>query len=179
MIAMLQVIASPGARIDGSTTAFYVRVVPVPIARKENDGVLRYMAREADPSQVSIVRPPPDLDIWRLGAHPDIVEQLWTRLNAALPRDCRFLVADTAALVDPESGLILALALGTQYALRLSGQGLVAALEAGHETSHDFATVGRTLHLATTFGPGWVFGRYDPRELEWLPETVSEAATSS
>jgi hypothetical protein len=89
-----------------------------------------------------------------------------------LPADCRFLVADTAALVEPESGLILAVALGTQYALRLTGEGLASALESGYETRHEFRTVGRTLDLAATFGPGWVFGRYDPPEAAWLLEMV-------
>lgn len=140
-----------------------------------NAGLLRYLGR-ADAQRVPVARPSPDTDTWRLGAHPDIVQHLWERLNAALPADGRFLVADTAALVDPDSGLILAVALGTQYALRLTGEGLLRALEAGHETSHEFATVGRTLDLGAAFGPGWVFGRSDPREGEWLRETVAAAA---
>jgi hypothetical protein len=138
----------------------------------ENGGVLRYLAQGDDPESVPIERPALDTDRWRLGAHPDIVEHLWERLNPSLPGDSRFLVADTAALVDPGSGLILAVALGTQYALRLTGEGLMAASQAGHETSHEFATVGRTLDLASTFGPGWVFGRYDPREDGWLREAA-------
>jgi hypothetical protein len=135
--------------------------------------VLGYLAQGGPPDGVPVVRPGPETDTWRLGAHPDIVAHLWERLNAGLPADCRFLVADSAALVDPDSGLVLAVALGTQYALRVSGQGLLAALEAGHETSHQFATVGRTLDLAASFGAGWVFGRYDPHEAEWLRETIT------
>lgn len=137
-----------------------------------NAGLLRYLGR-ADAQRVPVARPSRDTDRWRLGAHPDIVQHLWERLNGGLPADSRFLLADTAALVDPVSGLILAVALGTQYALRLSGEGLLAALEAGHETSHEFATVGRTLDLGATFGRGWVFGRYDPREPEWLRESAA------
>jgi hypothetical protein len=136
-----------------------------------NAGVLQYLA----PRSATVARPTPATDTWRLGAHPDIVEQLWTRLNAALPADCRFLVADTATLVDPTSGVILALALGTQYAIRLSGDGLGAARSAGFETSHEFATVSRTLDLAATLGHGWVFGRHDAREGEWLAETARTA----
>ena len=141
----------------------------------DNLGVLRYLRPGADAASSPVRRPGPDIDTWRLGAHPDIVEHLWTRLSAALPVDARFLVADTAALVHPDSGVILAVALGTQYALRLSGAGLAAALEAGFETRHEFSTVGRTLDLATTFGEGWVFGRYDQRESGWLAETVATA----
>jgi hypothetical protein len=140
-----------------------------------NLGVLRYLRQDADPASVPIVRPGPETDTWRLGAHPDIVEHLWTRLNTALPLDGRFLVADTAALVHPDSGVILAVALGTQYAVRLTGGRLAEASGAGFETSHRFSTVGRTLDLATTFGEGWVFGRYDPREGEWLAESAAAA----
>ncbi len=140
-----------------------------------NDGVLAYLAPGLEPDAARVERPSADVDTWRLGAHPDVVEHLWTRLNAALPADARFLVADTAALVDPGSGLVMAVALGTQYAVRLTGGGLVAAEAAGYETTHEFRTVGRTLDLAATFGPGWVFGRYDEREGEWLAETVAAA----
>jgi hypothetical protein len=143
--------------------------------RRENDGVVRYLGRGTPAEAAVIRRPPPSVDTWRLGAHPDIVQHLWTRLNGALPSDARFLVADTAALVDPASGLVLAVALGTQYAIRLSGAGLTAAQEAEHATVHEFKTVGRTLDLGATFGPGWVFGRYDEREGEWLAETVAAA----
>lgn len=148
----------------------------LPAGLVENRGALAYLGQGAEPGDVPVVRPGPDTDTWRLGAHPDIVAHLWERLNVGLPADGRFLVADTAALVDPRSGVVLAAALGTQYALRFTGKGLVAALEAGHETSHEFATVERTLDLAATFGPGWVFGQYDPREGEWLRETVAATA---
>ncbi len=145
-----------------------------PGSRADNRGVLGYLSG-GDPADVSVIRPGPEVDTWRLGAHPDIVEQLWTRLNAALSADARFLVADTAALLDPDSGLVLAVAIGTRYAIRLTGAGVAAAAEDGFETSHEFATVGRMLDLDVTFGPGWVFGRYDHREGEWLAETVAAA----
>jgi hypothetical protein len=145
------------------------------MAHGRNEGVLRYLGQGVDAEHVLVARPAPDTDTWRLGAHPDLVAQLWDRLNGALPANCRFLVADTAALVDPASGLVLAVALGTQYALRLSGEGLRAARDAGYEASHEFATVGRTLDLEATFGQGWVFGRYGDEEGRWLAETLSAA----
>jgi hypothetical protein len=147
--------------------------VPEVSGVEANAGVLGYLAQGGEPGEVPVVRPGPETDTWRLGAHPDIVAHLWERLNAVLEGDGRFLLADTAALVDPDSGLVLAVALGTQYALQLSGEGLLVALEAEHETSHEFATVGRTLDLTATFGPGWVFGHYDSREPEWLRETAA------
>jgi hypothetical protein len=104
-----------------------------------------------------------------------VVERLWTQLNGELPDDARYLVADTAALVHPRMGYVLAVALGTAYAIRLEGAALQEALSDGFGTVHEFTTVGRTLDLAATFGPGWVFGRYDEREGGWLAETVAAA----
>jgi hypothetical protein len=144
-------------------------------ADPRNEGVLRYLGQGVAPGEVSVARPGPDTDTWRLGAHPDLVQRLWEGLNAALPADARFLVAGGAALVDPASGLVIGVALGTQYAIRLVSDGLAAAHAAGFETRHTFATVGRSLDLEATFGPGWVFGRHDDREGEWLRETVTAA----
>lgn len=141
---------------------------------QQNYGVLAYLGQGLPPERVRCEPPGPDVDTWRLGAHPDVVRRLWEQLNAALEGDGRVLVADTAALLDPRSGVIVAVALGTQYALRLSGEPLRAALDAGHETVHEFRTVGRTLDLAATFGPGWIFGRSDERELDWLRQSTMD-----
>ena len=140
-----------------------------------NEGVLRYLGQGAEPASVTVERPTRETDTWRLGAHPDVVERLWKDLDGALPDDCRYLVAGGAALVDPRSGQILAVALGTQYALHLSGHGLGTARELGFQTTHEFRTVGRSLDLGATFGPGWVFGRHDEREAGWLAETYRAA----
>lgn len=137
----------------------------------ENRGVLRYLGQGAEPASVTVEPPPDDVDIFRLGAHPDVVEWLWRNLNAALPGDARSLVAGGAALVHPDTGLVLAAALGTGYAIRLVGKGHEAAQQAGYETVHIYRSVGRTLDLVAEFGPGWCFGRFDDQEGGWLAET--------
>jgi len=96
-----------------------------------------------------------------------VVARLWDGLNQALPVDARFLVFDGPALVHPD-GTILAAAIGTQYALRLLPPDTASAIAAGAEVAHHFQTVGTTLDLALTFGPEWVFGRFDEREAGWL-----------
>ena len=136
--------------------------------RAENAGVLRYLGQGLDPAQVSAGPVPPDVNTWRLGAHPDIVSRLWEELNGALPADARHLVAGGAALVHPTSGIVLGTALGTQYALHLTPGGRDAAVLAGAETVHTYRTVDVTLDLATTFGRDWVFGTFDEREAQWL-----------
>jgi hypothetical protein len=110
-----------------------------------------------------------------LGTHPDVVNRPWDELNAGLPDDARFLVGHGPALVHAHSGIVLALALGTQYALRLTDDGRDAALAAGAEVVHAFATSGGTLDLGATFGPGWVFGSWDAREGAWMVESHAAA----
>lgn len=140
-----------------------------------NAGVLRYLAGDGDPAGVTVVRPDASTDTRHLGANPAVVDYLWDGIGATLPIDGRYLVADTPALLDAESGLVVALAIGTQYAIRLAGDALATARAEGFATSHTFATVGRTLDLADRFGPDWAFGRFDPREPAWLAETVRAA----
>jgi len=144
--------------------------------RAENRGLLTYLRARQGVDAISLRRPPPGVDRYALGTHPDVVERLWQQLSAALAEDDAFLVGDGPALVEPHSGIVLALALGTQYALRLTDAGRRAAVAAGAETIHMFATSGGTLDLDASFGPGWVFGSWDEREGAWLAE--SEAAAN-
>ena len=50
------------------------------------------------------------------GAHTDIVERLWDQIGLSLPEDCRCRVGRSPALAHPRTGLILTVAMGTQYA---------------------------------------------------------------
>jgi hypothetical protein len=135
--------------------------------RPENSGALRYLAHGRSPDEAAFGPPPADLDRWHLGTHPQVVARLWDVLNAPLPADARTLVFDGPALVHP-TGIILAAGMGTQYVLRLLPVDRDAAVAAGAEVQHDFRTVGTSLDLPATFGPEWVFGRYDEREPAWL-----------
>src|SRR5688500_6103751 len=99
-----------------------------------NQGVLAYLRtnerartspRSAKPGDV------PD-PYYQLGTHPDIVEHLWDKLGRALPEDCRCVVVACVALVQPKSGVVIALGLGTSYALRLTAEDLLDALASEH-----------------------------------------------
>jgi hypothetical protein len=138
------------------------------VGRPENAGPLRYLAHGRSAAEATFGPPPPGVDRRHLGTHPDVVDRLWDALNDGLPSDSRWLVFDGPALVQPASGIILAAGIGTQYALRLLPADAAAAVEAGAELVHQFRTVGTTLDLPATFGPGWVFGRSDDREAAWL-----------
>src|SRR3990172_6173468 len=67
--------------------------------RPGNAGVLRHLGHGRDPDEAGFGPPPPDVDRWHLGAHPDVVERLWDSLNGSLPADARWLVFDGPALV--------------------------------------------------------------------------------
>ena len=133
----------------------------------ENAGPLRYLSHGRPASEAAFGPPAADVDRHHLGTHPTVVDRLWEDLNRALPTDARSLIFDGPALVHPD-GAILAAAIGTQYALRLLPADRDAAIAAGAEVVHHFQTVGTTLDLAATFGPDWVFGRFDEREPPWL-----------
>ena len=135
--------------------------------RPENTGALAYLAHGRPSSEAAFGPPPADVDPHHLGAHPAVVTRLWETLNGALPVDARWLVFDGPALVHP-TGIILAAAIGSQYVLRLLPADLGLAVAAGAELVHHFRTVGTTLDLPATFGPAWVFGRFDDHEPEWL-----------
>lgn len=136
--------------------------------RQENAGVLHYLAHGRSEHEAEFGPPPAEVDRRHLGANPAIVDRVWDVLNAALPADARWLVFDGPALVQPESGVILAAVIGTQYALRLAADDHAAAVEAGGELFHHFRTVGTELDLPASFGPDWVFGWFDEREPAWL-----------
>ena len=138
------------------------------LERPENAGALLYLAHGRPAAGSGFGPPTGDIDRHRLGSHPDVVDRLWDALNAALPADARWLVFDSPALVHPMSGVILAAAIGTQYALRLLPDNRAFALAGGAELVHTFRTVGTTLDLPATFGPDWVFGSWDDREPAWV-----------
>ena len=105
-----------------------------------------------------------------LGSHPDIVDYLWTRLCAALPVDCRAIIHGTPALMHPESGIVFAIAYGTQYAFCLYGGNLDAARAAGYRNEQTWGG-GRKTNSEETFGPGWLFGAWGKNEAGWMLDT--------
>ena len=103
----------------------------------------------------------------RAGSHPDIVERVWDQLGRALPVDGRALVYGTPALVHPSAGVLLALAYGTQYAIRVPEASLATAVRRGCKTEQTWSNGARTA-IADALGAGWVFGAWLDTELDWL-----------
>jgi hypothetical protein len=142
----------------------------------ENRGVLDYLS-DGGRWSAPLVAEPAALagSRERYGSHPDIVEYLWDRIAPGLRVDCRAVVFGTPAQVAPQRGLVFAVALGTEYGLRLPPASFALARAAGAEVVHHYRTAGVTLDLAGRFGPGWVFGTFDRREPEWCRDALEFA----
>ncbi|MEM1070928.1 MAG: hypothetical protein AAGI63_18625 [Planctomycetota bacterium] len=54
-----------------------------------------------------------------LGTHYDLIDHLWQHCNARLEQDCRWIVAFLPALVQPTTGVAFAIAIGTNYFIRI------------------------------------------------------------
>lgn len=135
-------------------------------AAPANAGVLRY--RRARRGESPLIAAPDSVaaPYERLGSHPDIVSRLWDELNPALPRDCRCIVLGTPALVHPGTGIVLAVAIGTQYGLRLPPDAIPEARQAGAKTATRWSG-GQTFDIADAFGPDWILGGWLPQEASW------------
>ena len=103
----------------------------------------------------------------RAGSHPDVVERLWDRLGASVPRAARCLVCGSPALIQPVTGVVLGICLGTQYALRLPDACGEAAAKAGLESTTRWSN-GKVMDLSLAWGPGWWFGAWLAGEPDWV-----------
>jgi hypothetical protein len=110
-----------------------------------------------------------------LGSHPDIVERLWDQLAEALPADCRGVVYGTPGLMHPGSGVILAVALGTEYALRIHASDQEEARASGLQQSHEYATTREQLELGRHCGSDWFFGAWHEQERVWCAKSFARA----
>jgi hypothetical protein len=70
---------------------------------------------------------------------------VWDELGACLSGGARAIVLGRPALCDPPSGVVLAIALGTAYALRIAAGDLDAALAAGLRPTYAYNAPAKTL----------------------------------
>jgi hypothetical protein len=140
--------------------------------------VLEYFRhREGHPAKpLPIAAPDQHADpYWEAGSHPDIVERVWDVLAASLPADCRAVVYGTPALVHPRAGVVIALAYGTQYAIRVPDEFVDDALKAGCAIERHWTNGGRT-NIEEELGRGWVFGCWGEEEKLWLAKMYADLA---
>ena len=138
----------------------------VDAAHPANVGVLKYLEGRTPPSSPLTCSPSSVKNpYYTLGSHPDIVERLWEQLQAALPVDCRWIVYRTPVLLHPR-GIVLAAALGTTYAIRLTEEHLKVGIARGAKTLNRYAG-GRELDVQREFGDDWIFGGWFSEEAAW------------
>jgi hypothetical protein len=148
----------------------------VNIARPENIKVIAHLTR-AGGYFASKSHDSPAFAAWDsvpnpysgCGCHPDIVEYLWDKIGKSLSADCRGLVYGTPALVQPKSGVILALGKGTRYNLHLPGSIGAEAIKKGAKTQVKWST-GDFTDIQKEYGEDWFFGTFLPDELIWCKQ---------
>ena len=142
-----------------------------------NEGVIRYLERHE--KKVPDIRPPREghLDYWECGSHPDVVERVWDQLGKQLPAKCRRVVLGTPALVHPDSGAVLAIAIGTQYGIRLPRRIQKEGLSPDARIQVTWTT-GEQMKIQEEIGSDWVFGTWASAEEAWCLETFQEQESS-
>ena len=101
------------------------------------------------------------------GSHPEIVGFMWERLSKKFPDESRCLVYGTPSVIQPVSGVILAIGMGTQYCQRILPESIESAAAIGCTPTHSWGN-GDTTDLRDVFGPYWVFGSFGEESIEWF-----------
>ena len=104
---------------------------------------------------------------YRAGSHPEIVGWLWDRLGEGRPPESRCLVYGRPCLVQPVSGVLLAIGYGTQYLVRLLEADMPAALAADCERVHRWGGDAPDMDAVEELGPDWAFGSFAKEMREW------------
>ena len=143
------------------------------IRQAMNEGVVRYLQRSR--SDAPDIRQPREkhLDYWECGSHPDVVERVWDKLGRHLPTNCRQVVLGTPALIHPRSGVVLAIAIGTQYALRLPNR-VVQDGPPDDVRTQSTRSAGRQMDIQQEIGKDWIFGAWASVEEDWCLESFKE-----
>jgi hypothetical protein len=134
--------------------------------------LLRTM-RTANPDAKPVRTPDQGPDpYFECGAHPDIVEHVWERLGKRLPKDARCLLFGTPALVQPTSGVVLVICMGTAYFLRVPSARRGDALATGHLQSIRWSPR-EVMNLEKDYGEDWFVGGSEGDEVTWCTEAFA------
>ena len=140
------------------------------LSHPSNIKVLAYLSKRNPDAALALLPAESTRDPYMyLGSHPDIVERIWKEIGAALETECRIIVFGTPTLIQPDSGIILAFALGTSYCLHLPDGLVKTALAAGAPTTTKWAG-GRVTDAVKEFGEGWFFGKWLKDEITWCQQ---------
>ena len=142
-----------------------------------NARLLAFLSARARPRTIAFASPGDSADpYYELGSHPDVVSRLWDEVGEALSLDCRGVVYGRPGLVHPESAVVLALGLGTEYGLRIHADDQAKAVLLGLEQSHEYASTRERIDLSQSCGADWFFGAWEAQELDWCARSFSHAS---
>ena len=108
---------------------------------------------------------------YEAGSHPDIVEFMWERLSKKFPDECRCLVYGRPSVIQPVSGVVLAVGMGTQYCLRVLHESLDEAASHGCTPMHRWAGGETVTDLSGMYGENWIFGSLGNESIRWFHAT--------
>jgi hypothetical protein len=100
------------------------------------------------------------------GSHPEIVGFMWEKLSKKFPDESRCLVYGRPSVIQPVSGVILAVGMGTQYCQRILPESMSDAAAIGSTPTHRWSN--GTTDLREIFGENWVFGSLGDESIGWL-----------
>lgn len=140
-----------------------------------NDGVIRYLERYRTFAEDDRAPRPDHLDYWESGSHPDVVERVWDQLGKAMPMESRRVICGTPALVHPKSKVVIAISMGTAYAVRLPSTVVTSGVPKDARIENTWSNGGR-MNVQTELGPDWIFGSYGREEEDWCRESFNEHA---
>jgi hypothetical protein len=114
------------------------------------------------------------------GSRPETVEWVWDTLGSVLPVDCRCFLYGTPALVDPELGVVLAVAWGTTYFLQVPPAVAATAAQLSGALVQALTKKG-FINVSQEFGREWVYGLFRKEELDWcraVYKTLDDPSTN-
>ena len=142
------------------------------VRQPANELVLRYLAARQAPEDDRAPRPE-QRDYWEAGSHPDVVARIWDQLGKNLPVDSRRVVCGAPALVHPGSKVLIAVAIGTAYVIRLPSTLVQSGVPETVRTDTVWSGGSRT-DARSEFGGDWAFGSYRIEEEAWCHQSFDE-----
>ncbi len=143
------------------------------IGNPENWPALNYLNVKPDDDEVELFRLPeiPNEHLyeayWECDSHPGCVERVWDVLGESIPDDCKAIVNGVNCLLHDQSYTLLAVCMGTQYAIRVPRAKVNDAEELGLPRTCDWSGSQDLMDLRQEFGPNWFFGSFLEEEKAW------------
>ncbi|MBC7815658.1 MAG: hypothetical protein IAG10_02030 [Planctomycetaceae bacterium] len=109
------------------------------------------------------------------GSHPDIVERVWDQLGKGFPPEAQCLLFGSPALVDPENGIVVAVAYGTAYVVRIPVSAVAEAMGLRARTTMQWS-FGKPTDIQELFGDDWIFGAWLNQEAAWCRQASQEVS---